>query len=208
MNRQIDRGIDRYVALELAAREAFGEALGAFLALYSFLSQVMPYPDGDLEKLYVFARFFQTKLPRDPHDYRLDRIAERSLLDVREPAPPLKGPTEVGMRRSVDEHARLSEIIDVLNERFGTEFNAADQVLFDQFVVAAKLDPEIVQQASANELDNFELAARSRVLSLMADRLEDNGQIVTRILNDEEFRRVSLELVIRRIYDELRRPSV
>ena len=38
--------------------------LQAFRNLYGFLSQVIPYQDSDLERLYVFLRHLATKLPR------------------------------------------------------------------------------------------------------------------------------------------------
>ena len=34
----------------------------------------------------------------------------------------------------------LSQLIDVVNERFGTDFNQADQLFFDQIVEAAMAD--------------------------------------------------------------------
>jgi type I restriction enzyme R subunit len=220
MNKQLGPGLDRYAALDEAARDAFKDALSAFVRLYAFLSQVMPFSDPDLEKLYTFARFFEAKLPQDPRKaplrldgdvalkyYRLDKIGEGRILLVREPTEGLKGPTETGSRKANDEEVRLSEIIHVLNERFGTEFDPADQVLFDQFVAEAKLDAEIVQQAKVNELDNFALAMRTKVMSLMADRMEENEQIVTRFLNDAEFQGVMLELLVKRIYEEIRRTA-
>ena len=36
----------------------------AFRNLYGFLSQVIPYQDSDLERLYVFLRHLAAKLPR------------------------------------------------------------------------------------------------------------------------------------------------
>ena len=99
---------------------------------------------------------------------------------------------------------QLSEIIEVLNERFGTEFNQADQILFDQFVAAAKLDTEVVQRARANPLDNFALAMKAKVEGLMIDRMDQNQEIVTRYLNDPQFQEVAFRLLVKRIYDELR----
>ena len=34
----------------------------------------------------------------------------------------------------------LSQLIDIVNERFGTDFNQADQLFFDQIVQAAVTD--------------------------------------------------------------------
>ena len=66
--------VDRFRGLEAEAQEAFRKQLIAFRNLYGFLSQVMPYQDPDLEKLYTYGRFLLTKLPRDPSapHYRFD----------------------------------------------------------------------------------------------------------------------------------------
>lgn len=36
----------------------------AFRNLYAFLSQVIPYQDSDLEKLYTYLRYLVLKLPK------------------------------------------------------------------------------------------------------------------------------------------------
>jgi type I restriction enzyme R subunit len=180
----------------------------------------MPFADEDLEKLYSFARFLELKLPKDekkaPLDldgdvalryYRLDKINEgQILLSVAEPVA-LRAPTDVGTRKAKDQEVALSEIIDVLNERFGTEFTKADQLLFDQFIEEAKQDREVVERAMANPLDNFELAMKPKVEGLMIDRMDQNQEIVNRYLNDPAFQSAAFKAIVRKIYDEIRRPS-
>ncbi len=99
----------------------------------------------------------------------------------------------------------LSEIIDVLNERFGTEFTRADQLLFDQWIQEAKEDPAIVERALANALDNFELAMKPTVEALMIDRMEQNQEIVTRYFNDPAFHSATFKALVVKIYQEIRR---
>jgi type I restriction enzyme R subunit len=217
MNRHLNPGIDRYKAKPEDEQEEFKNALGAFVRLYAFLSQIMPFSDPDLERLYAFTRFFETKLPQDPKKaplkldgdvalkyYRLDKISEGAIsLRLGEPGV-VYSPTDVGTHKAKDDEAQLSEIIEVLNERFGTEFKADDQILFDQFIAAAKLDAEVVQRAKANPLDNFALAMKGKVEGLMIDRMDQNQEIVTRYLNDPQFQEVAFRLLVRRIYDEIR----
>jgi type I restriction enzyme R subunit len=114
------------------------------------------------------------------------------------------GASEVGTMNAKEDEAQLSEIIEVLKERFGTEFNQADQILFDQFVAAAKLDDEVVQRAKANPLDNFALAMKGKVEGLMVHRMDQNQEIVTRYLNDPQFQDLAFRLLVKRIYDEIR----
>src|SRR5690606_1938065 len=152
MNRHLNPGVDRFKALEEKPREEFRNALGAFVRLYAFLSQVMPFTAPDLEKLYTFARFFETKLPQDPKKaplqldgdvalkyYRLGKISEGPLSRrVAEPGA-VYGAAERGTRKATDAEAERPEIIEALNERVGSACPAADQLRFDQFVAAAKL---------------------------------------------------------------------
>jgi type I restriction enzyme R subunit len=218
MYRALGPGVDRFKALDEEKQDEFRNALTGFVKLYSFLSQVMPFSDPDLEKLYTFGRYLELKLPRDPKKglvpldgevalkyYRLDKINEGQILLSLSENVPLRGPTDVGSRKAKDVEAALSEIIDVLNERFGTEFTKADQLLFDQFIAEAKLDKEVVERALANPLDNFELAMKPKLEGLMIDRMDENQEIVTRYLNDAAFQTAAFKALVKRIYQEIRR---
>ncbi len=220
LNRQIDPGIDRFKALDEEAQATFRNALGAYVRLYAFLSQVVPWSDTELEKLFTFARFFETKLPQDERRdplrldgevalkyYRLDLIKEGAISLVSDAPMPLKGPTETGTKQQDDPHAKLSEIIEVLNSRFGTEFGEADAPLFDQFVLSAIQDAEVVQQAKANAFENFVLPLKKKLEGLMVDRMDDNEQIVTRYLNDTEFQAVVFKWIAKRVYEDIRKSA-
>ena len=67
MNACIDPAVNRYNGLEEEVREEFRKTMAPFRNLYSFMSQVIPFQDSDLEKLYSCVRFLLTKLPRDNH---------------------------------------------------------------------------------------------------------------------------------------------
>jgi type I restriction enzyme R subunit len=177
----------------------------------------MPFQDPDLEKLYTFCRFLETKLPQDPRKaplkldgevrlkfYRLAKIREGDVLLEAHENVPLWGPTAIGTGKPKEDEARLSEIIEILNERFGTEFTKADQLLAEQFVETAKEDEEVVQRAKANPLDNFSLSMRPKLEALMIDRMDQNQEIVTRYLNDPQFQEVFFRLLVERIYREVR----
>lgn len=218
MYRHLNPAVDRFKALDEDKQDEFRNALSGYVKLYAFLAQVMPFGDPDLEKLYSYARFLELKLPQDPKKnpldldgdvalkyYRLEKISEGSIALASGEAAPLKGMTAVGTKKAPAQEAPLSEIIEVLNERFGTEFTVADQLLFDQFVEAAKQDTEIVQRAEANVLDNFALWMKAKIEGLMIDRMDQNQEIVTKYLNEPEFQAVAFGLLVKRIYDEIRK---
>jgi type I restriction enzyme, R subunit len=60
----LDAAVRRFGDLDAAEQEEFRGQLVAYRNLYSFLSQVIPYQDSDLEKLYVFVRFLLTSVTR------------------------------------------------------------------------------------------------------------------------------------------------
>ena len=152
MNAVLDTVVQRFEDREEDEREEFRGQLTAYRNLYAFLSQIIPYQDTDLERLYAFARNLLAKLP-PPGDgqgfvlddevalrfYRLQQVHEGSIdLSGRARPDPLKGPTDVGTARAKDEEVTLSSLIDRLNERFGTDFTEADQLFFDQIRASAE----------------------------------------------------------------------
>ncbi|MGA2854396.1 MAG: type I restriction endonuclease subunit R, partial [Verrucomicrobiota bacterium] len=98
-------------------------------------------------------------------------------------------PKEVGSGVLHDEAITLSRLIDLLNERFGTDFNQADQLFFDQITQIA-IDNERLQQAArVNPEDKFSLVFGNLLENLMLERMDQNEAIVARFMNDQEFQR-------------------
>ena len=217
LNGFLNPGVDRFRALPEEKQDEFRSALKAYVGLYSFLSQVMPFSDPDLERLFTFARFLQNKLPQDPKKepldlrgevsltyYRLDKTSEGVIdLKVAEPVA-VWGAKAAGSRKGHDDEARLSEIIDLLNERFGTNFAKGDQLFFDQVQETAQGDEEVVQRANANQLDNFALAIDDKLMDLTIERMDENSAIVARLMNDPQFRTVAFRAMAKRIYERAR----
>ena len=156
MNAALDPVVLRFATLRDDSEEGAEDWRGkvqAFLNLYGFLSQVIPYQDSDLERLYVFLRHLAAKLPHRKSGpayrfddevrleyYRLQKISEGSISLGDGEARPLDGPTEVGSGLVRPQPVPLSQLIDIVNERFGTDFNQSDQLFFDQIVEAAMTD--------------------------------------------------------------------
>ena len=201
MNAALDPAVSRFTARREDSEEEAEEWRGkvqAFLNLYGFLSQVIPYQDSDLERLYVFLRHLAAKLPRRKQGpayrfddevrlefYRLQKISEGSISLGDGEARPLDGPTEVGSGLgAATGRCRLSQLIDIVNERFGTDFNQADQLFFDQIVEAAMADDGLRQAAAVNPDDKFELVFKSLLENLFVERMDQNEEIFVRFMND------------------------
>ena len=63
MNAVLDAVVQRFQDCEEDEREEFRGQLTAYRNLYAFLSQIIPYQDTDLERLYAFVRSLLAKLP-------------------------------------------------------------------------------------------------------------------------------------------------
>ena len=119
----------------------------------------------------------------------------------------MKSPTQVGTGRAKDEKAPLSEIIDVLNERFGTQFSEEDRLFFQQIKEKALKSEQVIQTAMANPLDKFELGIRKLIEELMMERMGDNDKIVTRYMADQEFQGSAFPILAREIFEAVRAQS-
>ena len=217
MNAVLDRCVMRFAEHDEEAQEAFRGVLTAFRNLYSFLSQVLPYFDEELERLYAFVRNLGAKLP-PPGDgvrftlddevalkfFRLQQVSEGAIDLAAGEVDPLKGPTDVGTGRQKDADVVLSTLVDQLNERFGTDFTEADQLFFDQVRVTAECNEQVVEAAKANTEENF-AAFFGRVLDdLFIQRMEGNDEIFSRVMSDKQFRATAQEHLARQIYERVR----
>jgi type I restriction enzyme R subunit len=172
--------------------------------MYSFLSQILPYGDAGLEKLYSYGRYLLPRLPlgRDGgivklgddvglQYYRLQRVSSGAIdLKAGEPEG-VYSPTEVGSGKPEEEKAPLSEIIQVLNERFGTAFTEEDRLFFERIKARAVSNAQVVQTAMANPLNKFQLGVRKLVEDLMIQHMGENDKIVTRYMDDGEFQKTA-----------------
>lgn len=212
----IDPAVDRYKAIEKEeVQDEFKKGLRTWCNLYSFLSQIMPFSDSDLEKFYAYAKLLLTKLPRKSLSerlqltdelameyYRLEKIKE-GAIELKKEDGELKSFTEAGMKRDKEEKAPLSEIIHVLNDRFGTDFTDADRLFFDQMEADLLLDETLKTQARANKMDTFKYAFEDLFLTKLIERMDQNQDIFEKILENKAFGGVVKELLMKSVYMKL-----
>ena len=215
LNRWVQPCVDRFKALDDDDDQKweFREKLAAYVHIYSFLSQIMPYCDPDLEKLYSFGKFALPHLPTsrgaeivllgedvDLEFYRLSRVSSGVInLDEGE-AQGVKGPTDVGTGKVEEDQILLSELIQVLNDKFGTEFDEEDRLFFEQIREKAIQSPEIIQTALANPLDKFQLGIKKMIESFMIERMTENDAIVTKYMDDDFFQAAAFPILAKAIF--------
>lgn len=218
LNSYLDPAVDRFKVLEGEEQEVFKKTLLSYKSLYSFLSQIIPFYDSDLEKLYAYGRFLLTKLPKrdsgpgyDFDDdvalkyYRLQKISENESIGLESGGGTVTGPTSVGTGQVRDGRAYLSTIIETINDRFGTNFTHADELFFEQIKADAGSDRELVQAAMVNTMENFKFVWDRVLEDLFINRMEQNQEMFVKYMKDQAFQAYISKLLMEQVYYGIRK---
>ena len=137
----LDCVVEKWSGLEMNEREEFRSTLQSYIRLYGYISQLITFTDVALEKLYIFGRSLNKKLPkRDhpaPHDllasvdldsFRLQRTHDSLQLSLEAEDSEVEGiGSAVATIREPDQDL-LSNIINALNDAYQTDFTLEDKV--------------------------------------------------------------------------------
>ena len=201
-------------------RLEFRDALTRFVRTYSFVSQIAAFTDPALERDYVYCRALSFYMRDTGTVERLDLGAEVELTHLRHQMTftgSLALQADVGEVRSFYGEGQgtkqeldlehLSSIIEVLNDRFGTDLTDVDKLLLDQFEESWVADGELADQAQNNTIDNFRLVFDKKFLQTIITRVDANDEIFKKILDDEDFRATLGEFYLRKVYERLQVPA-
>lgn len=227
LNAYIDPAVERFkqlpkedskddvIGTELT-QDSFKNTLQSFYRAYSFLTQIMPFSDLELEKLFTYSKYLLKKLPRTSQQdrfklgdevsleyYRLQKISEQNIAMESQAEYGLDTGGESGIRMSKEEKAALSEIIEVLNKRFSTEFNTADKLFFDQIEEELVLNDKLLLQAKSNTMDNFKFGFDDLFMDTLINRMEQNQDIFAKMMDDKDFGEIVKTYMLKKVYNRL-----
>nr|WP_301540848.1 type I restriction endonuclease [Corallococcus exiguus] len=155
---------------ELDALVLFKSDMGAFLRLYTFLSQIFDYGSTAIEKRAIFYKRLLPLLEfgREREDIDLSKVklthytlkekAKAPMLLAVGEKPTLFPATEAGAGSVQEkERARLNEIIERVNTLFEGELSDQDKLVYVNNVLLGKLleSPTLAQQAANNTKEQF-----------------------------------------------------
>ena len=210
---QIRPAVDRFNGLEDEQQTEFRDRLSAFVSLYVFVSQIIPYADSELEQLSAYGRKLLPHLRQDHEAVRLGddveleyyrlRLVSSGTVTLGDDDAKVTSPTAVGTGDPEEESAPLSEIIRRLNDRFGTDFTDSERLFLQQVQQDAIATKDIRQTALANTFEKFSLGIRPQLETLLVDRMAGNDALVTRCLNDPDFQQIVFPRLLRAIFDAI-----
>lgn len=133
--------VDRWKAMYTDdEKENFRSKVQSFIRLYSFISQIIKFQDKDWEKLFIFLKYLNKKLPKgtktrpnildaiDLNSLRIQMIGE-SRLSLEDKPGVMEAMDGSGYGGSQDEIIEpLSVIIAEVNKRYGIELTEEDRL--------------------------------------------------------------------------------
>jgi len=192
--------VDRFRGMSAEERHDFRGHLTDYVRLYAFLSQILPFADADLEKLYVFARYLRRLLPADraelPREvqqnidmesYRIQETGSGKIALERRPGvlDPMSSKGPYGA--AAEEIEALSKIIADLNERFGLNLGPEHRVTLGQMMDRLDADPALDASARVNTRENVRLTFDQKVEQVIQEIVDSNFDLYKRITDDRAF---------------------
>ena len=198
---------------ELNALLLFKGDIGAFIRLYTFLSQIFDYGNTAIEKRFIFYKrllplleFGREREGIDLSKVTLKRHNLRNLGKQPMPLgegenPKLEPITDTGggsVREK--EKAYLAEIIEKLNELFGKDTTDQDQLVYVNNVLKGKLleSDTLRQQAANNTKEQFSNSPdlKSELLNAIMGALDAHTSMSTQALNSDTVQRGIKEILL------------
>ena len=203
--------IERYKEALGGERADFKGHLTDYVRLYAFLSQVITFVDADLEKLYVFGRLLLRKLPVswerlpveiqqniDIESYRIKQTSNGKIVLPRgtteiEPI----GPKEI-YTLGQEELEPLSQIIQMLNEHFGTDFTEDDKLCIREIEQRLAGNEALEASVRVNPPENARLTFDHVVNDLLQDMIDGHFKFYKQVNDDPEFAKNFLDWLFER----------
>lgn len=189
----------------MAALLLFKNDMGAFVRLYSFLSQIFDYGNTDIEKRFLFYKLLLPLLTfgreRDTVDLSKVTLTHHTLKNIGKQAltlgqgetpklPPMDG---AGSGSAQDkEKSYLNEIIEKVNGLFEGELSDNDQLVYVNGVIKGKLleNETLIQQAANNSKEQFANSPdlSNALLNAIMDALDAHTSMSTQALDSQRVR--------------------
>ncbi|MBA3652576.1 MAG: type I restriction endonuclease subunit R [Actinobacteria bacterium] len=217
IHANLDPAVVRFGELAEDAQDALKDGVDQFTRAYAFLSQVMPFTDPELEKLYVYVKALRTLL-RDAATGGLDLGDDLVLTHLR-----LKGHGSEDLKLAPGEieaskvfigeglggrheamKASLAELIAEINDRFGTDLDERDRLEAEKVQITLSANEELKTYAKANPIDNFALEFSAKFKSAILDTEAHTERLYNLLLTNPELAAMIEHEVMKATYHSMR----
>lgn len=217
INGVVDEAVERFKKLESnEEKDDFKSTANKFIRLYAFILQIGPFADVELHKLYIYLTFLLKKLPKGKKSnfvlsdevaleyYKNTKTFEGNISLLKEGKVDLD-PISFGKGASTEEEkTNLSNIINKLNEKFGTNFTETDKLSIDQIKEDMINNDELKIKAKNNTVENFKFSYDDKFMDIVIGRMGQNEKFFNKLLANEEFREEIKEYLLMNVYNGLK----
>jgi len=178
----------------------FKKTLRRYQSIYSFLSQLIPFLDINLEKIYIFNKFLNKKLPtiNDPLPFSILQDVDIDSYKIE-----YKGKKEIHLTSSgelepissrvgefgPESNEALSKIIKDLNDAFGTNFTDYDKVFLGRVKDNLLENKELINKMEHNSKDNVKAIFDKYFNQEMSKLLNGSMNFYKRIVDNVKLRK-------------------
>lgn len=207
--------VKRFIELSQEKQEEFKSLLKSYLRLYAFLSQVIPFRDVELEKLYVFGKMLLRKLPPvkdrlplevmeqvDMDSYRIQLISDEGI-ELEKQEIPLRPIEDLGTKLPKKEKEILSKIIESVNYKFGTEFMDGDKVIAQQLQARIETNPSLITSAKVNSKAKVKLTFEHLFDEKLQEIIDEHFDFYKKVNDNSKVRQALLAGMFEMIYKKL-----
>ncbi len=191
----------------------FKKTMRRYQNIYSFLSQLIPFSDINLEKLFIFDKFLNKKLPtiNNPlpfsvlQDVDIDsyQIVKKGKKEIKiESEGELKTISAGVGEYAPDINAKISKIIKDLNDAFGTDFTDDDKVFFGRVKDNLLEDKELKNKIEHNSKENVNVIFPKYLDRELSKLLNSNMNSYKKIVDNEELRKKIESALFELVYFE------
>jgi len=171
------------------------------------LSQIIPFENAYLERLYLFLKHLENKIRRpededlakdildkiDMDSYKLKKVAETTIYLKK--GEDLK-PTPEGMKGNISQPniQYLSNIVKEFNERFGTTFTNEDKVkkmtndLMDDITTDKNAMNNINDSLTKKDIQNAKITFAEVLTEKIIKHIDSNFEVFKEYNDNKEFR--------------------
>jgi type I restriction enzyme R subunit len=219
----LDTCVERYKTASEDEQHDFRQSVSKYVRLYAFLAQVIPFEDVELEKLYIFAKPLLSKLlalldpadvPRellqyvDIDSYRIQEMHSGGVAieQNQQPLPPQKETDSTGGTAETEKEP-LSEILELLNERFGYDFDEDDKVFIERLQKNVRESSAVQKSIEVNSKDDARLTFDNVAEDELQEMIDRNFELYKKITDNEAFGRLLFDHLFDRTLEEVRQEA-
>ena len=217
LHNLLDEPVERFRQIpDDADKIQFKKLLRRYQNTYSYMTQLLPFSDLDLEKLYIYVTLLNRLLPGqgptilaglledvDMDSYKIDTRDEVGQITLDEGEGQLPGMGSGGPGTfNLKEKAKLSQIIETLNEAFATDFGEEDKLYLTQIANNMMNDDNFINKVKHNPQENVAAIFDKIFNKELVNIFTSNEKFYNKVNSNDNLREKLKQDLLDYIYEE------